>query len=122
MIRGFAILLGSQLLGELIVRAGSWPVPGNVLGMVILLTTLIAGVVQIEWVVEAAELLLSHMAMLFVPVGVAVMLYFDLIAREWLPILAATILSTFVVMAVTGLVARSLAGDQEAGGEEGGDG
>lgn len=120
MIRGFAILLGCQLLGELIVRAGSWPVPGNVIGMVILLTTLIAGVVQLEWVVEAAELLLSHMAMLFVPVGVAVMLYFDLIAREWLPILAATILSTFVVLAATGLVAKGLAGASEEG--EGGGG
>ena len=115
MIRGFAILLGCQLLGELLVRAGSWPVPGNVVGMVLLLTALIAGFVQVEWVAEAAELLLSHMAMLFVPVGVAVMLYFDLLAREWLPILAATILSTFVVLAATGLVARGLSSGKEEG-------
>jgi holin-like protein len=120
MIRGFAILLGCQLLGELIVRAGSWPVPGNVLGMILLLVALITEIVSLEQVQEAAELLLSNMALLFVPVGVAVMLYFDLLVREWLPILAATILSTFVVMAVTGLVAKGLAGS--TGGGDGEDG
>ena len=109
MIRGFAILLGCQLLGELIARATGWPVPGNVLGMVLLLLALMLELVKVEWVTEAAELLLSHMALLFIPVGVAVMLYFDLLAREWLPIVAATVLSTFVVIAVTALVTERLA-------------
>lgn len=112
MLRGLAILLSCQLLGELVVRVSNWPVPGNVLGMVLLLLALLLEVVKLEWVTEAAELLLSHMALLFIPVGVAVMLYFELLAREWLPILAATILSTFVVIAVTGLVTTWLAGDQ----------
>lgn len=120
MIRGFAVLLSFQLLGELAVRGLHWPVPGNVIGMALLLAALILGLVRLEWVTEAAELLLTHMALLFVPVGVGVMLYFDVIAREWLPILAATILSTFVVMAVTGHVAQGLAKDQPDG--EGGDG
>jgi len=48
------------------------------------------------------------------------MLHFDLIAREWLPILAATVISTFLVIAVTGLVAGYLAGERHAG--EGDDG
>ena len=108
MVRGFAVLLLFQLCGEMIVRSCGWPVPGNVLGMALLLIALILGVVRIEWVLEAAELLLSNMALLFVPVGVGVMLYFDLIAREWLPILAAMVLSTFVVLAATGLVTQRL--------------
>lgn len=108
MVRGFAVLLLFQLCGEMIVSSCNWPVPGNVLGMALLLTALIFGTVRIEWVLEAAELLLANMALLFVPVGVGVILYFDLIAREWLPILAATVLSTFVVLAVTGLVTQRL--------------
>jgi holin-like protein len=120
MIRGFAVLLSFQLFGELVVRGLGWPVPGNVLGMALLLAALLVGMVRLEWVTEAAELLLTHMALLFVPVGVAVMLYFDLLAREWLPIVAATVLSTFVVLAVTGHVTQGLAG--EKAGEEGGDG
>jgi len=108
MVRGFAVLLLFQLCGELIVRSFDLPLPGNVLGMALLLAALLFGVVRIEWVLEAAELLLANMALLFVPVGVGVMLYFDLIAREWLPILSAMVLSTFVVMAVTGLVTQRL--------------
>jgi holin-like protein len=115
MIRGFAVLLFCQLLGELIVRAGDWPVPGNVLGMALLLAGLMVGMIRLEWVTEAAELLLTHMALLFIPVGVGVMLYLDLLAREWLPIVAATVLSTFVVIAVTGHVTQGLAGKQREG-------
>jgi len=119
-IRGFAVLISFQLLGELMARTFGWPVPGNVLGMALLLIALIVGAVRVEWVVEAAELLLTHLALLFVPVGVGVMLYFDLLAREWLPILAATFLSTFVVLAVTGHVTQRL---EKVGreGEHGGD-
>ena len=120
MIRGFAVLLSFQLLGELVVRTGHWPVPGNVLGMALLLIALLLGMVQVEWVTEAAELLLTHMALLFVPVGVGVMLYFDLLAREWLPIVAATVLSTFVVIAVTGFVTQGLARGASAGEESDG--
>lgn len=115
MIRGFAVLLSFQLLGELAVRGFDWPVPGNVIGMTLLLAALVLGLVRLEWVTEAAELILSHMALLFVPVGVGVMLYFDLLAREWLPILAATVLSTFVVMAATGYVTEMLADDTPDG-------
>ena len=119
MVRGFAVLLSFQLLGELGARTFDWPVPGNVLGMALLLIALMLGLVRLEWVTEAAELLLTHMALLFVPVGVAVMLYFEVVAHEWLPIVAATVLSTFVVMAVTGHVTQGLAKDKCDG--EGGD-
>ena len=105
MIRGLAVLCCYQLLGELAVAALGWPIPGNVVGMLLLLAGLISGCVPLAWVTEAAELLLTHMALLFVPVGVAVMLYFDLVAGEWLPIVGATVLSTFIVLAVTGKVA-----------------
>lgn len=119
MIRGFAVLLSFQLAGELSVRAAAWPIPGNVLGMALLLVALMLGLVRLEWVTEAAELVLSHMALLFVPVGVGVMLYFDLLAREWLPIVAATVLSTFVVIAVTGHVTQALAGEKPAAEDAG---
>jgi holin-like protein len=115
MIRGFAVLLGFQLLGELLVTLAHWPVPGGVAGMALLLIALVLGLIRQEWVTEAAEVMLTHMALLFVPVGVGVMLYFDLLAREWLPILAATVLSTFVVIAVTGHVTQALAKERAAG-------
>ncbi|WP_305046216.1 CidA/LrgA family protein [Geoalkalibacter sp.] len=103
-----AILLIMQLLGEVISRGLNIPIPGNVIGMGLLLAALGVGWVRVQWIQEAAELLLSHLALFFVPAGVGVMVYFDLIAAEWLPIVTATVLSTFVVMAVTGRVALRL--------------
>ena len=102
MVRGFALLLTMQFLGELLSRWLALPIPGNVVGMGLLLVFLAAGVVRVEWLEDAAELLLSHMALFFIPAGVGVMVYFDLIRREWLPITVATVPSTFAVMAVTG--------------------
>ncbi|BCA80043.1 CidA/LrgA family protein [Desulfuromonas sp. AOP6] len=110
MVKGLSILLIMQFVGEVVSRGLEIPIPGNVLGMGLLLAALGLGVVRLEWVQEAADLLLSHLALLFVPAGVGVMVYLDLIARQWLPIVAATVISTFVVMAVTAwtesLVAR----------------
>jgi len=116
MVRGFAILLALQFAGEAISRGLALPIPGNVLGMGLLLLALWMKIVRVEWVEDAAELLLSHLALFFVPAGVGVMVYFDLIGRQWLPIVVATVVSTFVVMAVTGLVASRL---DRKGGEDG---
>jgi holin-like protein len=108
MVRGLTLLLLFQLCGEFISRLFALPIPGNVMGMGLLLLGLSAGVIDLKWLEEAAELLLSNMALFFVPAGVGVMVYSDLIAAEWLPICVATILSTFVVMAVTGKLAQKL--------------
>jgi holin-like protein len=108
MVRGLAILLALQFLGETLSRGLAIPIPGNVLGMGLMLLALWTKIVRIEWVEEAAELLLSHLALFFVPAGVGVMVYFGLIGRQWLPIVVATVVSTFVVMAVTGWVATRL--------------
>lgn len=108
MVRGIALLLLLQFLGELISNWLALPVPGNVLGMGLLLAALLIGWVKIEWLEEAADLLLSNMALFFVPAGVGVMVYADLVSREWLPISVALVLSTFFVMAVTGWVEQLL--------------
>ncbi len=108
MIRGLTLLLLFQLCGEILSRLLALPIPGNVIGMGLLLLALMTGLVETAWLEEAAELLLSNMALFFVPAGVGVMVYGDLIAAEWLPICVATVLSTFVVMAVTGKLAQTL--------------
>src|SRR5210317_816281 len=108
MVRGLTYLLLFQLCGEIISRSFDLPIPGNVMGMGLLLFGLIVGLVDVKWIEEAAELLLSNMTLFFVPAGVGVMVYSDLIAAEWLPITVATVVSTFVVMAVTGVLAQKL--------------
>jgi len=116
MIRGMAVLLAFQFAGELIATFLDIPIPGSVVGMVLLLLALVLGIVMVEWLQGAADLLLSHMALFFVPAGVGVMVHFDLIAREWLPITVGTVVSTFAVMAATGWVAKGLTARGEDGG------
>jgi holin-like protein len=100
-----AILLLFQAAGEVLSRGLDLPIPGNVIGMALLLIGFLTGVVKVAWLEEAAELMLANLALFFVPAGVGVMVYTDLIAREWLPISVATVLSTFVVLAITGKLA-----------------
>lgn len=117
MVRGLALLLAFQFVGEMLSRGLTLSIPGNVLGMALLLLSLGLGWVKLGWIEEAAEFLLSHMALFFVPAGVGVMIYGGLIAREWLPITVATIVSTFVVMGVTGWVAKLLDSEESAHAE-----
>jgi len=117
MVRGFTLLLVFQFCGEFVSRLLGLPIPGNVMGMGLLLIALSVKIVDVKWFEEAAELLLSNMALFFVPAGVGVMVYADLIAAEWLPITVATVVSTFVVMAVTGLLAEKLESREQADAE-----
>ena len=114
MLQGMVLLLLFQFFGEGLSSIFDLPIPGNVIGMALMLIALSAGWVKLEWLQDAADLLLSYMAMFFVPAGVGVMLYFDLISREWLPIIAGTFISTFVVMAVTGWCEKLLDKHEES--------
>jgi holin-like protein len=112
-LQGLVLLFGFQFIGEFLARLLDLPIPGSVIGMAMLLLALAAGIVKEESIAEASDLLLKYMTLFFVPAGVGVMLYFDLIAREWLPIIVGTVVSTFVVMAVTGWAEQLLGGDDD---------
>lgn len=106
------LLLTCQLAGEVIARLAGLPVPGPVIGMVILFLGLVVrGLVSQKAAPDGLERLgrglLAHLSLLFVPAGVGVMLHLDLIAVEWAPISAALIASTLVTIAVTGLVMKA---------------
>lgn len=104
MIAALTILLSCQLAGEVLVRLTSLPVPGPVLGLVILLAGIgVTGRIPQD-LRETATGLLSHLSLLFVPAGVGVMLHFERIGTEWLALLAALLLSTWATIAVSALV------------------
>jgi holin-like protein len=109
MLRGWAVLLLFQLLGEVLSRTASLPIPGPVVGMALLLGALElrpAG----EDLRSASSSLLSHLSLLFVPAGVGVMLHAPRLAAEWAAVAVSVVASTAATIAVTGLVAERLAG------------
>jgi holin-like protein len=62
----------------------------------------------LEWVQGISDFLVANLGFFFVPPGVALMLYFDLIRAQWIPIVVATVVSTVVVLVVTGWVHQVL--------------
>ena len=108
MILALVVLLGCQLIGEVIAQALALPVPGPVVGMVLLAGVLIwRGRISDE-LEAAAGFLLRHLSLFFVPAAVGVMANGDRIAREWLPLGAALVGSTVLTIAVTALVFRAV--------------
>ncbi|SER14485.1 holin-like protein [Amphritea atlantica] len=104
MLIGFLILLLFQFAGELIVVVSGLPVPGPVVGMVLLLAGLIVKGDVPDYLRIPSEALLKHLALLFVPAGVGLMTHFGLLQQDWLAILTALIISTALTIVVTALI------------------
>ena len=107
MVAGFAWLLVFQLAGEVLVRSLQLPVPGPVVGMLLLLLVLIWRGGPGENLRSAGQGLLAHLSLLFVPAGVGIMVHGHRIAAEWQALVAAVIGSTVLGLAVTALVMRA---------------
>jgi holin-like protein len=99
-LRGMVWLLVFQSVGELLARGLRLPLPGPVIGMVLLLVALRWPAVQ-KPVAECAEFLLSHLSLLFVPVGVGVMTHLSLVSQYGVRMLAVVVLSTLAGLGVT---------------------
>jgi len=100
-LNGITLLLAYQLIGEVAVRLMDLPIPGPVLGMMMLFITLLIRGYAPESISAASSALLSHLSLLFVPAGVGMMVHFDRIASEWLPITLALFFSTLITMVAT---------------------
>ena len=108
MLNGFLALLLCQFVGELLVLITGMPVPGPVVGMVLLLVVLVIFKRTPDSVRFVSEGLLRHLALLYVPAGVGLMVHLEMISQYWLAILVALLVSTFVTMLMTVLVFRLL--------------
>ena len=106
-LRGFAWLLLCQSAGELVARGAGLALPGPVIGMLVLLVALNWPVVR-EPVAAAADALLAHLSLLFVPVGVGVISHLGLVAQYGLRLVAVVVASTWLGMATAALVLRAL--------------
>jgi holin-like protein len=99
-LRGLAWLLVFQSVGELLARGLKLPFPGPVVGMLLLLLALRFQAVR-EPVGVCSDFLLSHLSLLFVPVGVGVMTHLSLVSQFGFRMLAVIVLSTLVGLAIT---------------------
>ena len=99
-----AIIFGCLALGELIVWLTGVKLPSSIIGMILLATFLKLKVIKLRQVEGIANFLVKNLGFFFVPSAVSLMLYFDIIKAEWLPIVVASALSTVLVIVVTGWI------------------
>nr|AGF93187.1 LrgA [uncultured organism] len=102
MYKGIMIIFGFYFLGEVIVKFLNIPVPGNVLGMVLIVFSLSLGIINLEDVEKEAEFLVENMSVLFIPPGVGIILYWSLMKTQIVPILGALFISFLVTITITG--------------------
>lgn len=112
MIEGITLLLVCQLVGELFARTLHLPIPGPVIGMVLLFVGLLLrhgheGEAPPR-LTAVADTLLANLGLLFVPAGVGVVIYGPLLARDWAPIALAVLAGTLLGVTFTGRLAQAL--------------
>ena len=107
-LRQFALILLILLLGEAIRISTGISIPGTVIGMVLLFIALLTKIIKLEQIDMIAKFLLDHLAFLFVPAGVGLISSLDVIGKSWLPILAIVLISTVLVIGITGWTVQLL--------------
>jgi holin-like protein len=110
MLNALTILILCQFAGEVIARGADLPLPGPVLGLLLLLTWLILRDRAPDPALrQTGGWLLQNFGLLFVPAGVGVVTQLGVLRSAWLPLLVAIPVSTFLGLLVTGWVMQKLA-------------
>lgn len=119
MLNTFAILLLFQCLGEAVVFVLNLPLPGPVIGMLLLFVALVLWPRLMDTIEATGSELLRHLSLLFVPAGVGIMAAAHTVAGHWLAITLALVGSTLLTLAVTALVMRGVIGRGQAANQGG---
>lgn len=104
--REVLIILGIYLLGELLSSLLHLPIPGNILGMVILFILLCTKVIKVDNISNVTNFLLDHLAFFFIPAGVGLMTSIGIIKSTWWQLLVVCISTTIIIIGVTGIIVQ----------------
>lgn len=108
LLRQFAIILGICYLGIAVQKLFSLPLPGNIIGMIMLLICLLTGVIKMDMIEEISEFLLKHLAFFFIPAGVGLISCMGILKSYGIAIFMVCLITTIVIMAVTGMVVQMI--------------
>ncbi|MBP0615142.1 CidA/LrgA family protein [Jiella mangrovi] len=117
MLQALTAILLCQLAGETISAASGLPLPGPVIGMVILFAVLAIRKGVPKDIGAVGDTLLSNLSLLFVPAGVGIMQHAARLEDEALPVIVALVVSTLVTIAVTALAMKLMGKGRQDGPE-----
>ena len=107
-IRQFVIILFISFIGEALKYVLPLPIPASIYGLVLMFVLLETKVLKVEAVQDAGKFLIEIMPMMFIPAGVGLMTAWGILKPVCVPIILITVITTVVVMIVTGRVTQAV--------------
>lgn len=102
----FGIILLISFVGEILEKWIPLPIPASIYGIILLFLCLELNIIPHEAVHETGKFLIEIMPLMFIPAAVGLLETWDVIAPAWLEYVAVTVISTWVVMIVSGRVTQ----------------
>ncbi len=103
-----AVILAVSLLGELLNALIPLPIPGSIYGLVLMLIGLCTGLIPLEKVQTTGRFLIDIMPVMFIPAAAGLIDSWSAVRPMLVPALVIMVVSTFVVMGVTGLATQAI--------------
>lgn len=105
-LKQFAVILALSFVGELLYLLIPLPIPASIYGIILLFVGLETRLIPLDAVRETGLFLVEIMPILFVPALVGLLESWDIIKGAWLPYIAVTVITTAVVMIISGHVTQ----------------
>lgn len=102
----FGIILLISFVGEILEKWIPLPIPASIYGIILLFLCLKLNIIPHEALHETGKFLIEIMPLMFIPAAVGLLETWDVIAPAWLEYVAVTVISTWVVMIVSGRVTQ----------------
>jgi len=111
MVKGVLYIFFFLIVGELIVYLLDLPIAGNIVGMILIFLALKLKWIKLKDVKPASDKLIQYMILFFVPYGVGLMVFYDMIKAHWFAITVSVLVSTILTLYVTAFVQQKLSKD-----------
>ncbi|WP_288820741.1 CidA/LrgA family protein [uncultured Leclercia sp.] len=117
-LRAFIFIYLCLYVGNFLASLLPITIPGSIIGMLLLFVLLALQIIPAKWVKPGCSVLIRYMALLFVPIGVGVMQYYDLLKAQYGPIVVSCFISTLVVFLVVSWSSHLVHGERKVIGEK----
>lgn len=107
-LKQLSIILTISFLAELLEYLIPLPVAASIYGLLLMLIGLITKIIPLEKVEGAADFLVENMSVMFIPATVGIMTSVEELKQMLLPLCVITVVSTVLIMIVTGKVAQGI--------------
>ena len=101
-LRGFLLIFLFLILGKIVSAYLPIRFPGSIIGLVLLFIALSTSLIKSEWIMISGNFILKYMALLFIPIGVGLLNYFELIINNWIVILCSIFFTTLFILLIIG--------------------